>query len=55
MKNKLARLTGILLCLAEIPAKRAVFSRMTAPARLSGLKNQLNMHACHKKQQIIKS
>ena len=25
MKNELARLTGISLCLAEIPAKRAVF------------------------------
>ena len=32
MKNELARLTGISRCLAEIPAKRAVFSHMTAPA-----------------------
>ena len=30
--------TGILLCSAEIPEKRAFFSHMTAPARLAGLK-----------------
>ena len=39
MKNELARLAGISLCLTEISAKRAVFSHMTAPARLVGLKN----------------
>ena len=39
LKNELTRLTGISLCLAEILAKWAVFSRMTAPVRLTGLQN----------------
>ena len=34
---------------------KTFFSYMTAPARLAGLKNNHLMHACHKKQKIIKS
>ena len=43
MKNELARLTGISLCLAEIPAKRAVFFSYDSSSPLAGLKTN---HLC---------